>query len=265
MVVVHRHKDKRLGEARFRRQRAGVSRNELGNVALAPWGMEPQFKAALIGPQNYGKVRAVLANADVLQVALGRPNREQTVTTRISAATTLEALELTNGRELTDLIRRGAQNALAENAASNKDLIPGLYARALGRKPTAEEFKLAKEVVGQAAQPAGVEDLSVGLDHAAGNFTRFIEERIMKTNDQWSRRDFLKTASAATLAALAAGYPHSLLAADEEKIKPTADTVIVLWMAGGMAHTETFVIPSAYTALRNRTGLEQSAVHVSGD
>jgi hypothetical protein len=38
-------------------------------------------------------------------------------------------------------------------------LIPSLYARALGRKPTAEEFKLAQEVVGQPAQPAGVEDL----------------------------------------------------------------------------------------------------------
>src|SRR3954453_16387333 len=68
----------------------------------------------------------------------------------------------------------------------------------------------------------------------------------MKTNSPWSRRDFLKTASAATLSALAAGYPHQLLAESEEKIKPTADTVIVLWMAGGMAHTETFD-PKRYT------------------
>src|SRR6185369_7195545 len=61
----------------------------------------------------------------------------------------------------------------------------------------------------------------------------------MKTN--WNRRDFLKTASAASLSALAAGYPRSLLAAEaEEKIKPTADTLIVLWLAGGMAQTETF-------------------------
>ncbi|QOV92549.1 DUF1501 domain-containing protein [Humisphaera borealis] len=62
-----------------------------------------------------------------------------------------------------------------------------------------------------------------------------------------NRRDFLKTASAATLSALAAGAPQ-LHAADaaEEKIKPTADTVIVLWMAGGMAHTDTFD-PKKYT------------------
>src|SRR3954447_8823859 len=62
----------------------------------------------------------------------------------------------------------------------------------------------------------------------------------------WTRRDFLKTASAATLSSLAAGFPRQILAEQEEKINPTADTVIVLWMAGGMAHTETFD-PKRYT------------------
>jgi hypothetical protein len=66
----------------------------------------------------------------------------------------------------------------------------------------------------------------------------------MKAN--WSRRDFLKTASVATLGALAAGYPRQLLADSAlgagatTKPTPTADAVIVLWMAGGMAHTETW-------------------------
>ncbi len=59
-------------------------------------------------------------------------------------------------------------------------------------------------------------------------------------NRHWNRRDFLKTAGAATLGALAAGYPRQILAENDEKIAPTADAVIVLWMAGGMAHTETF-------------------------
>ncbi len=59
-------------------------------------------------------------------------------------------------------------------------------------------------------------------------------------NRHWNRRDFLKTAGAATLGALAAGYPRQILAENDEKIAPTADAVILLWMAGGMAHTETF-------------------------
>jgi uncharacterized protein (DUF1501 family) len=58
--------------------------------------------------------------------------------------------------------------------------------------------------------------------------------------NQWNRRDFLKTASAATLGALATGYARPIFGAEEEKITPTADCVIVLWMGGGMAHTETF-------------------------
>lgn len=71
----------------------------------------------------------------------------------------------------------------------------------------------------------------------------------MRIVNQGSRRDFLKTAGAATLSALAAGYPRAIFSADAapEKIKPTADRLIVLWMGGGMAHTETFD-PKRYTS-----------------
>ena len=58
------------------------------------------------------------------------------------------------------------------------------------------------------------------------------------------RRDFLKSCSAATLSALAAGEARQLNAAP--KLASTADTLIVLWMAGGMAQTETFD-PKSYT------------------
>jgi len=61
-------------------------------------------------------------------------------------------------------------------------------------------------------------------------------------NHAWDRRDFLKKTSAATIAALSAGAPLSsfLTSCNGNKITSSADTVILLWMAGGMAHTDTF-------------------------
>lgn len=66
--------------------------------------------------------------------------------------------------------------------------------------------------------------------------------------NKWNRRDFLKTASTATMGAFAAGAPLSGLLSSCHSTKPrsSADTVILLWMAGGMAHTDTFD-PKAYT------------------
>jgi Protein of unknown function (DUF1501) len=63
----------------------------------------------------------------------------------------------------------------------------------------------------------------------------------------WSRRDFLRGMSAATLAALAAGEPRPVGAAESiRQPEPTADTLILLWLAGGMAAPETFD-PKRYT------------------
>nr|MDQ3624381.1 DUF1501 domain-containing protein [Verrucomicrobiota bacterium] len=71
-----------------------------------------------------------------------------------------------------------------------------------------------------------------------------------------SRRDFLKTASAATLGALAAGASKAS-GSGLETIAPKADTLIVLWMAGGMAHTETFD-PKRYSPFEK--GMEPNGV-----
>lgn len=82
----------------------------------------------------------------------------------------------------------------------------------------------------------------------------------MKTN--WNRREFLQKTSAATLAAMAAGAPMSSLLSGCKTRQPgqtngTADTVILLWMAGGMAHTETFD-PKRYTSYE--TGMDPNRV-----
>jgi hypothetical protein len=64
--------------------------------------------------------------------------------------------------------------------------------------------------------------------------------------ENFDRREFLKKSSAATLGALATTIPGSSFLSscsiDKKKVigNSKADTVILLWMAGGMAHTDTF-------------------------
>ncbi len=71
-----------------------------------------------------------------------------------------------------------------------------------------------------------------------------------------TRRSFLETASAATLSALAAGYPRLAAAQEAPALAARADRLIVLWMGGGMAHTETFD-PKRYTPFENGMKPEQ--------
>ena len=79
------------------------------------------------------------------------------------------------------------------------------------------------------------------------------EKRISSTI---RRRDFLNVTASAALTALAGGAPRQLFG-QAPKLQPTADTVILLWMAGGMAQTETFD-PKRYTPYE--TGLESNRV-----
>jgi len=77
--------------------------------------------------------------------------------------------------------------------------------------------------------------------------------------NELNRRQFLKSASAATLAALAAGAPVTsfLSSCNSNKITSKADTVILLWMAGGMSHTDTFD-PKKFTPFS--TGMAANSV-----
>jgi cytochrome c553 len=105
-----------------------------------------------------GRARAALATADPLMLALGRPNREQVMTTRSTAATTLQALELSNGSTLSRSLRQGVGRLLADKPTVDV-LLDRIYRRALGRSPTDAEAKLCREILGPAVKPEGVEDL----------------------------------------------------------------------------------------------------------
>jgi hypothetical protein len=104
-------------------------------------------------------VRASLVKNDMLMRSLGRPNREQVVTTRPAVLTTLEALDLANGQALTSTLQRGAADILGRHPGTADALIDRLYRFALARAPTSGERDAAREVLGDPATPQGVEDL----------------------------------------------------------------------------------------------------------
>jgi Protein of unknown function (DUF1501) len=60
------------------------------------------------------------------------------------------------------------------------------------------------------------------------------------SQEQLDRRDFLRRMGAAATATLALGEPHASADDPVQHPKATADSVILLWMAGGMASPETF-------------------------
>jgi hypothetical protein len=133
---------------------------ELGGLDLAPWRLGAHFlELAAAAPDEQPVERASLVAADPLMVALGRPNREQTVTVRQEAATTLQALELTNGSTLAGLLSEVAERILATATGSSEALVTRLYEHTLSRGPESRELALATELVGSPLEAAGVEDL----------------------------------------------------------------------------------------------------------
>ena len=104
-------------------------------------------------------VRAALAFDDPLMSALGRTSREQVVTHRDPIATTLQALELTNGGTLDNRLKLGAKRWVEKQGADPEALARRLFLVALGRSPTPAELAAARDLIGPAATPEGVHDL----------------------------------------------------------------------------------------------------------
>ncbi|MEP6662472.1 MAG: DUF1553 domain-containing protein [Verrucomicrobiota bacterium] len=131
--------------------------SELGDMTIAPWKAKGDLWITQMAAGYPGTFRSSVAFADPLMLALGRPNRDQVVTTRDASPTTLQALEMMNGETLADILRRGS-DSLAKKLITHQSSLPKLYEQALGRKPTAAEIKLSEEIVGQPVKKEGVED-----------------------------------------------------------------------------------------------------------
>lgn len=103
--------------------------------------------------------RASLMKSDLLQRSLGRPNREQIVSMRPNELSTLEAIDLSNGQALTNLLAAGATKLKQRGWASPEELARWLYLSALSREPAPAELKVAAGMVGSELSEQGIADL----------------------------------------------------------------------------------------------------------
>lgn len=105
------------------------------------------------------QVRAALMKSDLLMRALGRPNREQIVSSRPVDLTTLEAMDLNNASSLSNLLEQGAKDMLARHAGNTSAIVEDLYLQALSRPPSQEEKQLLVESLTASPDAAAVQDL----------------------------------------------------------------------------------------------------------
>ena len=95
---------------------------------------------------------------DFLMRSLGRPHRDQVVTTRPSELTTLQAIDLANDEILSRYLANGVRHIM-EQSKSTEELIDWVYLYALSRKPTADERTILREVIVDGKSPTAIEDL----------------------------------------------------------------------------------------------------------
>jgi len=119
--------------------------------------------AAIVGrpgnPDDGSEVRAALAFDDPLMSALGRTSREQVVTRRDPIATTLQALELTNGATLDARLRKGASRWSEREGRNPEALVRRVFLVALGRAAPPPQVAAPPPHLGAPATTEGVQDL----------------------------------------------------------------------------------------------------------
>lgn len=123
-------------------------------------GTSPAKPAFAIADRKKEPVRASLVVGNLLMRSLGRPNREQVVTTRPEELSTLQALDLTNGKVLSTMLDRGAGNLLKKHPDwMSEQFVQWLYRSALSRRPTETESAIAREMLGAKPNSETMSDL----------------------------------------------------------------------------------------------------------
>ena len=114
--------------------------------------------AACGDPRPLPMVRAALVKCTPLMAALGRPNRDQVVTSRPPDLTTLEAIQLANEESLADEFIRGGAAVLQKHGPLADGIVEWIFAAALSRPPTPDEAAAARDLLGNAPTKESVAD-----------------------------------------------------------------------------------------------------------
>jgi len=132
-------------------------------MTTGTWQQDPKFNV----PERPRKkdepapppvIRAWRVPSDPLTRAMGRPNREQVTSRRLSVATALEAVELTNGQTLAAYLDRGATALVATPPADKAAFVDAVYRQALQRHATDREKEIAAVLLGEPVSSTGVSD-----------------------------------------------------------------------------------------------------------
>ncbi len=134
-----------------------VKRQDFANI---PVDLAPVIRPGVSIVAKAAEVRASLLAADPLQSALERPNREVTIAVRPGVASTMQALELTNGGTLDAALKRIAAHQLLAAAADPAGWVGDFFLATLGRLPTAVERSVAAEILGEKPDADRVADLA---------------------------------------------------------------------------------------------------------
>jgi len=106
------------------------------------------------------RVRASLVKADALMRSLGRPNRDQIVTSRPNELTALEAVELSTSIDLIEALEEGAKDLIESDSANDtRLLIDEIYLKLLSRYPDRKEATMLHRALGRNPDQEAVTDL----------------------------------------------------------------------------------------------------------
>lgn len=126
------------------------------NYGADYWGKLVNF-SFLPNPPQFA--RASLVKQHSFMKALGRPSRENVITTRDSQATLLEALELTNGDYFNKVLEEAASLWFLRYGSNNEAIVTDLYWKSLGREPSGKEKKIMLDALASGVREEALQDL----------------------------------------------------------------------------------------------------------